>query len=53
MRRPNVQPRCELHRQQERYCFCSRDNLFNEHYQNPVGFLRSGLGVYGGVRVNN
>jgi vitamin B12 transporter len=33
--------------------FARADNLFNEQYQNPVGFLRPGLGVYGGVRVNN
>ena len=33
--------------------FARADNLFNEHYQNPVGFLRPSLGVYGGVRVNN
>jgi vitamin B12 transporter len=33
--------------------FARADNLFNEHYQNPVGFLRPGLGVYAGLRVNN
>jgi vitamin B12 transporter len=33
--------------------FARADNLFNEHYQNPVGFLRPSLGVYGGVRMNN
>ena len=33
--------------------FARADNLFNEQYQNPFGFLRPGLGVYGGVRVNN
>ncbi len=27
------------------------DNLFNEHYQNPTGFLAPGLGVFGGIRV--
>ena len=31
--------------------FARADNLFNEHYQNPTGFLRPGLGVFGGVRV--
>jgi vitamin B12 transporter len=29
------------------------DNLFNEHYQNPSGFERPGIGVFGGVRVSN
>jgi len=33
--------------------FARADNLFNEHYQNPIGFLRPGLGVYAGLRVNN
>ena len=33
--------------------FARADNLFNEHYQTPIGFLRPSLGVYGGVRVNN
>jgi vitamin B12 transporter len=33
--------------------FARADNLFNEQYQNPVGFLRPGLGVYAGLRVNN
>jgi len=27
------------------------DNLFNEHYQDPIGFEKTGLGVYGGIRV--
>jgi vitamin B12 transporter len=27
------------------------DNLFDRHYQNPIGFLRPGLGVFAGVRV--
>jgi vitamin B12 transporter len=27
------------------------DNLFNLHYQNPTGFLASGLGVFAGIRV--
>jgi vitamin B12 transporter len=26
------------------------DNLFNQHYQNPTGFLAPGLGVYAGIR---
>ena len=29
------------------------DNLLNEHYQDPTGFLRPGLGVFGGVRFSN
>jgi vitamin B12 transporter len=29
------------------------DNLFNEHYQVPIGFLRPGIGVFGGVRLTN
>jgi vitamin B12 transporter len=29
--------------------FARIDNLFNEHYQNPNGFLRPGIGVYGGM----
>jgi vitamin B12 transporter len=33
--------------------FARADNLFNQHYQDPTGFLRPGLGVYGGVRLNN
>jgi vitamin B12 transporter len=27
------------------------DNLFNTHYQNPLGYERTGIGVFGGVRV--
>lgn len=27
------------------------DNLFDRRYQEPIGFLQPGLGVYGGVRV--
>ncbi|HUO93134.1 MAG TPA: TonB-dependent receptor [Rhizomicrobium sp.] len=27
------------------------DNLFGEHYQNPIGFLRPGRGVFGGIRA--
>lgn len=33
--------------------FARADNLFNAQYQVPYGFLRPGLGVYGGVRVSN
>ena len=33
--------------------FARADNLFNVQYQVPYGFLRPGLGVYGGVRVSN
>src|SRR5262249_42740238 len=33
--------------------FTRIDNLLNEQYQNPTGFLRPGFGVYGGVRVSN
>jgi vitamin B12 transporter len=29
------------------------DNLFDNHYQDPSGFLRPGIGVFGGVRVTN
>ena len=28
------------------------DNLFNDIYQNPVGFLQPGFGAYGGLRVS-
>jgi vitamin B12 transporter len=31
--------------------FARVDNLFNEHFQNPTGFLAPGLGVFGGIRV--
>jgi vitamin B12 transporter len=27
------------------------DNLLDRHYQNPIGFLQPGLGVYAGLRV--
>ncbi len=27
------------------------NNLFDEHYQDPIGFEKTGLGVYGGIRV--
>jgi vitamin B12 transporter len=29
------------------------DNLLHERYQNPTGFDRPGLGVFGGIRVAN
>lgn len=29
------------------------DNLFNEHYQNPNGYLRPGIGVFGGLRLTH
>jgi vitamin B12 transporter len=29
--------------------FARIDNLFDEHYQNPTGFLRPGIGAYAGV----
>ena len=29
------------------------DNLFNEQYQNPTGFDRPGIGIFGGMRVTN
>ncbi len=28
------------------------ENLFNEQYEDPAGFLRPGFGVFGGVRLN-
>jgi len=31
--------------------FARIDNLFNEHYQNPSGFLRPGIGAYGGLTL--
>jgi vitamin B12 transporter len=33
--------------------FARIDNLFNEEYQNPTGFLRPGFGAYGGIRIAN
>ncbi len=33
--------------------FARADNLFNYQYQDPTGFMRPGLGVYGGVRLTN
>jgi vitamin B12 transporter len=29
------------------------DNLFNEHYEDPTGFLRPGIGVFAGVKFGN
>lgn len=29
------------------------DNLFDEHYEIPDGFLATGIGVYGGIRFTN
>jgi vitamin B12 transporter len=29
------------------------DNLFDRHYENPDGFLATGIGVYGGIRFTN
>ena len=29
------------------------DNLFDEHYQDPTGFLRPGIGAYVGVKLTN
>ena len=29
------------------------DNLFNRSYEDPNGYLRPGIGIYGGIRVNN
>ena len=33
--------------------FARIDNLFDERYEDPTGFLRPGLAVYGGVRLTN
>jgi outer membrane cobalamin receptor len=27
------------------------DNLFDRHYQDPIGFLRPGLGIFAGMRM--
>ncbi len=27
------------------------DNLFNKQYEDPLGFLRPGIGIYGGIRL--
>jgi hypothetical protein len=29
------------------------DNLFTEQYQNPSGFDRPGIGIFGGIRISN
>ena len=29
------------------------DNLLNSQYENPVGFLAPGFGVFGGIRMSN
>ncbi len=31
--------------------FARIDNLLDRHYQNPTGFLRPGLGVFGGIKL--
>jgi vitamin B12 transporter len=31
--------------------FARIDNLFDRHYQNPIGFLRPTLGAYAGIKV--
>ena len=33
--------------------FARIDNLLDERYQDPLGFLRPGLGVFGGLRFTN
>lgn len=33
--------------------FARADNLFDVRYQNPTGYERPGLGVFGGVRLTN
>ncbi len=32
--------------------FARIDNLLNEHYEDPLGYLRPGLGVYGGMKLS-
>jgi hypothetical protein len=32
-------------------CRAEINNLLDRHYQNPIGFLQQGLGVYAGIRV--
>ncbi len=32
--------------------FARIDNLLNEHYENPLGFLRPGIGIFGGMRLS-
>jgi vitamin B12 transporter len=31
--------------------FMRVDNLFNRQYEDPIGFLRPGIGIYGGIRL--
>ena len=31
--------------------FVRIDNLFDERYQDPTGFLRPGIGAFGGIRL--
>ena len=33
--------------------FARIDNLFDERYQDPNGFLRPGIGIFGGIRLTN
>ena len=33
--------------------FARIDNLFDERYEEPTGFLRPGFAVYGGIRLTN
>jgi vitamin B12 transporter len=33
--------------------FSRIDNLFNDHYEDPTGFLRPGINVFTGVKLNN
>ncbi len=33
--------------------FARVDNLFNLHYENPTGFDRPGIGIFGGIRLAN
>ncbi len=33
--------------------FARIDNLFDERYEDPTGFLRPGFAVYGGIRLTN
>ena len=29
------------------------DNLLDRQYEDPIGFLRPGFGIFGGVRLSN
>src|SRR5262249_34989978 len=31
--------------------FARIENLFNKHYEDPIGFLRPGFGIFGGMRL--